>query len=206
MRKALIGKKIGMTQLFAEDGSMVPVTVVELGPNVVVQKKTADKDGYESIKLGFGDVKEKDLTKALAGEFKKRNVAEMKKSLREVDLFDSSFEVGSVLTCDIFSENDFVDVEGVSKGKGFQGTMKRHNFKGGRASHGSSFHRAPGSMGCRTYPGEVWKGKKMAGRMGTDTVTVKNLKVVKVLKEKNTILVSGAIPGRRNSLVLVKGK
>lgn len=206
MRKALIGKKLGMTQLFAEDGTLVPVTAIELGPNVVLQKKTVDTDGYEALKLAYGDAKEKNIGKAVSGEFKKRAIEGVKRELKEVELFDATLEVGSVVTCDIFAENDVVDVTGVSKGKGFQGTMKLHNFKGGRASHGSSFHRAPGSMGCRTYPGEVWKGKKMAARMGGDQVTVKNLKIVKVLKDKNVVLISGAVPGTRNSIVLVRAK
>lgn len=206
MRKALIGKKIGMTQVFGEDGTVVPVTVVELGPNVVVQKKTAEKDGYASFKLGFSDASEKNITKAQAGEFTKKGIQGFKRVLKEVDLFDDSLEPGSVLNCDIFAENDVVEVTGTSKGKGFQGTMKVHNFKGGRASHGSSFHRAPGSMGCRTYPGEVWKGKKMARRLGSDKVTVKNLKIVKVLKDKNVVLISGAVPGSRNSIVVVRAK
>lgn len=206
MKKTLIGKKIGMTQFFYEDGKVVPVTVVELGPNVVVQKKTAENDGYEALKIGFGDVTEKHLSKPVAGDLQKKNIP-LKRYLKEVDLFDSALEVGTVLTCDLFEENAVVSVTGVSKGKGFQGTMKRHGFGGGRATHGVSVsHRTPGSIGCRSFPGEVWKGKKMSGRMGSDKVTVKNLKIVKVLKDQNLVLISGAIPGTKDSIVIVREK
>jgi large subunit ribosomal protein L3 len=206
MKKALIGKKIGMTQYFLEDGKVVPVTVVELGPNVVMQKKTVSCDGYASLKIGFDDVAEKHLTKPLADDFKKKGLP-LKKVLREIECFDDAIEVGNVLTCDIFAENAVVNVTGVTKGKGFQGVMKRHGFGGGRTTHGNSVsHRTPGSIGCRSYPGEVWKGKKMAGRMGSDKVTVKNLKIVKVLKDKNIVLISGAIPGKKDSIVIVKEK
>jgi large subunit ribosomal protein L3 len=206
MKKSLIGKKIGMTQYFHEDGKVVPVTVVELGPNVVVQKKTTEKDGYASLKIGFDDVAEKHLVKPLADDLKKKGIP-LKKVLREIDCFDESLEIGSVLTCDIFPENAVVNVTGISKGKGFQGTMKRHGFGGGRTTHGNSVsHRTPGSIGCRSFPGEVWKGKKMSGRMGSDRVTVKNLKIVKVIKDKNLVLISGAIPGKRDSIVIVREK
>ncbi len=203
MKKALIGKKIGMTQVFDENGQIVPVTAVELGPNVVVQKKTLENDGYVALKMGYGAAKEKGLTRPIFSDLKKKNI-KPKKVMREVDNFDETLEVGSVVSCDIFFENDKINVIGVSKGKGFQGVIKRHGFSGGRATHGSHFHRAPGSIGACAYPGEVWKGQKMPGRTGGDRVTVKNLKVVKVLKDKNIILVSGAIPGRRNSLVMIK--
>lgn len=206
MKKSLIGKKIGMTQYFLEDGRIVPVTVVELGPNVVVQKKTAGNDGYDSLKIGYGDVTEKHLTKPVSGDLKKKGLP-LKKVFREIECFDTALEVGSVLTCEIFAENAVVNVTGISKGKGFQGTMKRHGFGGGRKTHGVSVsHRTPGSIGCRSYPGEVWKGKKMAGRMGSDRVTVKNLKIVKVLKDKNLVLISGAIPGKKDSIVIVREK
>jgi len=206
MKKTLIGKKIGMTQYFHEDGKVTPVTVVELGPNVVVQKKTAENDGYESLKIGYGDVTEKHLAKPVAADMQKKNVP-LKRILKEVDLFDAALEVGSVLTCDLFEENALVNVTGVSKGKGFQGTMKRHGFGGGRKTHGTSVsHRTPGSIGCRSFPGEVWKGKRMSGRMGSDKVTVKNLKIVKVLKDQNLVLISGAIPGKKDSIVIVREK
>lgn len=203
MKKALIGKKVGMTQVFDENGKVVPVTVVELGPNVVVQKKTEESDGYKALKMGYMDVREKLLSKPILDDLKKKSIAP-KRIFKEVDVFDDALEVGSVVGCDIFAENDMVSVVGVSKGKGFQGVIKRHGFGGGRATHGSHFHRAPGSIGACAYPGEVWKGQKMPGRTGSDRVTVKNLKIVKVLKEKNIILISGAVPGRKNSLVVVK--
>jgi len=204
MKKTLIGKKIGMTQYFYEDGRVVPVTVVELGPNVVIQKKTAEQDGYAALKIGYGEVTEKHLSKPVADDMKKKNLP-LKRVIKEIDLFDSALEVGSVLTCDLFEENALVNVTGISKGKGFQGTMKRWGFGGGRATHGVSVsHRTPGSIGCRSFPGEVWKGKRMAGRMGSDKITVKNLKIVKVIKDKNIVLISGAIPGKKDSIVIVK--
>lgn len=203
MKKALIGKKIGMTQVYDETGNVIPVTAVELGPNVVVQKKTVEKDGYSALKLGFVDAKEKHLVKPIKDYLKKNNLP-LKRIFREVPVFDESLEIGSELTCDIFEENQKIAVVGTSKGKGFAGVIKRYGFGGGRATHGSHFHRAPGSVGACAYPGEVWKGQKMPGRKGSDRVTVKNLKVVKVLKEKNILLVSGAVPGRKDSLVLVK--
>ena len=204
MKKTLIGKKIGMTQYFYEDGKVIPVTVVELGPNVVIQKKTAENDGYTALKIGYSDVTEKHLSKPIADDMKKKNIP-LKRIIKEVDLFDSALEVGSVLTCDLFEENAIVNVTGVSKGKGFQGVMKRYGFGGGRTTHGTSVsHRTPGSIGCRSFPGEVWKGKKMPGRMGSDKITIKNLKIVKVLKDKNIVLISGAIPGKKDSIVIVK--
>jgi large subunit ribosomal protein L3 len=206
MKKTLIGKKIGMTQFFYEDGKVIPVTVVELGPNVVIQKKTSERDGYSALKIGYGDVTEKHLTKSLSGDLQKKNLP-LKRIFKEVDLFDEALEIGSVLTCDLFEENAVVNVTGISKGKGFQGVIKRHGFGGGRTTHGNSVsHRTPGSIGCRSFPGEVWKGKKMPGRMGSDKVTVKNLKIVKVLKDQNLVLISGAIPGTKDSIVIVREK
>ncbi|HOK02729.1 MAG TPA: 50S ribosomal protein L3, partial [Spirochaetota bacterium] len=199
MKKALFGKKIGMTQYVKEDGTVVPVTACELGPCVVVQKKTIEKDGYEALKLGFGDQKPQRLTKPILEDLKKKNIAP-KRFFGEVDAFDPSLEVGSEIRCTIFKENDTVDVTGFSKGRGFAGVMKRHGFGGGRKTHGSNFHRAPGSIGAYTFPAEVWKGKRMPGRFGGEKVTVKNLKIVKILEDKNIVLISGAIPGRRNSL------
>ncbi|HOQ10734.1 MAG: 50S ribosomal protein L3 [Spirochaetes bacterium ADurb.Bin218] len=205
MRKALFGKKIGMTQYVKEDGTVVPVTACELGPCVVVQKKTIEKDGYEALKLGFGDQKIQRLTKPIAEDLKKNNIAP-KRYFGEIEAFDPSLEVGSEIRCTIFQENDTVDVTGFSKGKGFAGVMKRHGFGGGRKTHGSNFHRAPGSIGAYTFPAEVWKGKRMPGRFGGEKVTVKNLKIVKILEDKNIVLISGAIPGRRNSLIKVTVK
>lgn len=204
MGKAIIGKKIGMTQFFGENGVVVPVTICEVGPCVVIQKKTNEKDGYSALKLGFSSGKAKHLAKSQQKEFEKSNL-ELKRIIKEIPVHDDSLDVGSEIKCDIFNEGDLVDVIGVSKGKGFAGVIKRHGFGGGRASHGSHFHRSPGSIGQRTYPGEVFRGKKMPGRMGSDRVTVKNLKIVKILPEKNIILVSGAIPGRRDSVIIVKG-
>jgi large subunit ribosomal protein L3 len=170
---------------------------------VVVQKKTSEKDGYAALKLGYLDAKEQRLSKSLTKDFKKRNVAP-KRVLREVDVFDDALDVGSVITCDIFKENQQVDVSGVSKGKGFTGVIKRYGFGGGRATHGSDFHRAPGSIGAHTFPAEVWKGQKMPGRHGNKSVTVKNLKIVKVVKDKNLVLISGAVPGRKDSIITVR--
>ena len=205
MKKALIGRKKGMTQFIGEDGTSTPVTVCELGPCVVVQKKSVELDGYESLKLGYLDEREQRLSKPALGQMKKKNLPS-KRVLREVDLFDASLDVGSVITCEIFEENDVVVVTGTSKGKGFAGVIKRHGFHRGRMTHGSHFHRAPGSIGACAFPGEVWKGKKMPGRHGGDRVTVKNLKIVKVLKDKNIVLIKGAVPGRRDSIITVKKK
>jgi large subunit ribosomal protein L3 len=202
MKKALIGRKIGMTQFIHEDGTMTPVTVCELGPCVVVQKKKADTDGYEALKLGYIDVKEQRLTKAILSDLKKKGIKPLR-IFREVGVFDDSLDVGSVVSCTIFAENDVVNVSGISKGKGFQGVVKRHGFGGGRETHGSTFHRAPGSIGACAFPSEVWRGQRMPGRMGGNTITVKNLKIVKVLAENNIVLISGAIPGRKNTLITV---
>ena len=205
MKKALLGKKIGMSEFFREDGEVIPVTVCELGPCVVLQKKTVEKDGYSALKIGYQDIKEKLVTKPIAADFKKKGIT-FKRILGEVDTFDDSLNVGSVINCNVFAENDVVDVTGVSKGKGFAGVVKKYRFKGGRETHGSTFHRAPGSIGACAFPSEVWKGKKLPGRMGGNTVTVKNLKIVKIFQDKNIVLISGAVPGRRNSLIVVKEK
>ncbi len=205
MKKALIGKKIGMTQVAEANGNIVPVTVCELGPCVVVQKKTVENDGYNALKLGYQDVKESHLSSPVAKDLKKKNLP-MKRVFREVQVFDDGLDVGSVVDCTIFAENDTVDVCGISKGKGYAGVIKRHGFGGGRKTHGSHFHRAPGSVGACAYPGEVWKGKRLPGHMGTARVTVKNLKVVKILQDKNLVLISGAVPGRRNSIITIREK
>ena len=203
MKKALIGKKIGMTQFTKEDGTIVPVTVCELGPCVVVQKKTVEADGYEALKLGYEDTKEKHLSMPVLKDLKKKELP-LKRIFREVQVFDKSLEVGSLIDCTVFEENETVQVSGISKGKGYAGVIKRHGFGGGRKTHGSHFHRAPGSVGACAYPSEVWKGKKLPGHMGTDKVTVKNLKVVKVFQDKNVVLISGAVPGRKNSLITIR--
>ena len=194
-----------MTQFISEDGTVVPVTICELGPCVVVQKKTKEKDGYDALKLGYLEVKEQRITKPIRDDLKKKNLPPLK-VFREVEVFDNTLDVGSVINCSIFSENDKVMVTGTSKGKGFAGVIKRHGFGGGKITHGSHFHRAPGSVGAHTFPAEIWKGQRMPGHMGNDTVTVKNLKIVKIIQDKNIALISGAIPGRRNSIIAVMEK
>ncbi len=202
MKKALIGRKIGMTQFIHEDGTVIPVTVCELGPCVVVQKKNVEKDGYAALKLGFTEVKERRLTKAIVTDLKKKGIKPLR-VFGEIGVFDDSLDVGSEIKCSIFEENMTVDVTGISKGKGFAGVVRRHGFGGGRETHGSTFHRAPGSIGACAFPSEVWRGQRMPGRMGGRTVTVKNLKIVKVFPDNNIVLISGAIPGRKNTLITV---
>ncbi|HMM69645.1 50S ribosomal protein L3 [Gudongella oleilytica] len=202
--KNMMGKKVGMTQIFKEDGTLVPVTVIEAGPLFVVQKKTVEKDGYNAIQVGFGDVKEKRMTKPAKGHFDKANVA-YRKFLREFKVENpDEFEIGQEIKADVFSEGDMVDVTGTSKGKGTAGVIKRHGFGRGRETHGSKFHRMPGGMSAGTYPGRVFKGHRMMGRMGNERVTVQNLEVVRVDAEKNLILVKGAVPGPRKGLVSIK--
>ena len=204
MNKAILGRKIGMTQVFAENGLVIPVTVVEAGPCVVVQKKTNEKDGYEAIQVGFGEVKPKHTTKPVMGHFAKAGIT-IRKVLREFRFEDvSSYEVGSEIKADIFVPGDKVDVSGVSKGKGYQGPIKRHGQSRGPMAHGSKYHRGVGSMGAATSPGRVFKGKKMAGHMGHVNVTVQNLEIVRADAEKNLILVKGALPGPKGSLVCIK--
>lgn len=205
MYKALLGKKLGMSEYFNDDGTVIPVTICELGPCVVVQKKTIKRDGYSSLKLGYIDIKESKLTKSIREDLNKKGLL-AKKIFREVDVFDDSLDVESIITCRIFEEGDVVNVTGTSKGRGFSGVIKRHGFAGGRKTHGSHFHRAPGSIGACAYPGEVWKGQKMPGRYGNETVTVKNLRIVKIFEDKNIVLISGAVPGTRDSLITVKKK
>jgi len=199
----IIGKKVGMTQVFAEDGALVPVTVIQAGPCLVVQKKTSDKDGYDAVQLGLVEkVSNRRITAARRGHFEKAGI----QPLRTIAEFPYSGEanVGDKVQVDIFKAGDAIDVIGKSKGKGFQGVMKRHHFSGGRATHGSMFHRAPGSIGASAFPSRVMKGMRMGGRMGGDQVTVKNLKVAKVDAENNLLYVKGAVPGGRNGLVLVR--
>lgn len=203
--KGILGKKVGMTQIFTESGELVPVTVIEATPSLVVQKKTLEKDGYNALQLGFAEKKLTKVSKALQRHFKKASDKAFY-FLREVAFDDiEKYEVGQeIKVADVFAEGEIIDVVGTSKGKGFQGVMKRHNFKGGRASHGSMFHRAPGSAGSSAYPSRVWKGKRYPGHMGNERVTVQNLKIEKILADNNLILVKGAIPGAVNSLVLIK--
>ncbi len=204
MNKAIIGKKIGMTQFFTEEGKLLPVTVVEAGPCSVVQKKTAENDGYESVQLGFGTIKEKNVTKPMKGHFDKAGVTP-KKVLKEFRLDDvSALNVGDEILADIFEAGEKVDVTGTSKGKGYAGTVKRFGTHRGPMTHGSKYHRGPGSLGACSTPSKVRKGKKLPGHMGTDTVTVQNLYVVKVDKERNLLLIKGAVPGPRGGIVSVR--
>ena len=202
--KFLIGKKVGMTQLFDENGTVTPVTVIQAMPNVVVQKKTVETDGYNAVQVASGDVKLNRVNKPTKGHFEKANV-EPKKYLNEFKTDDlDSYEIGKELNVTIFSEGDFVDVVGTSKGKGTQGVVTRHGFGRGRETHGSKFHRMPGGMGAATYPGKVWKNHRMAGKTGNERVTVQNLLVVRVDEERNLIFVKGSIPGPKRGKVTVK--
>lgn len=195
----ILGRKLGMTQIFTEDGKLVPVTVIEAGPCCVVQVKTLEKDGYEAVKVGFVEIKkEKNVSKPLAGMFKKAGTS-LFKVLKEFPM--SGLSIGDMINVDSFNKGDTVTVSGISKGKGFQGVMKRHNFKGGPASHGSMFNRAPGSIGASSFPSRVWRGIRMAGHMGNERVTVKNLSVIDVRSQQNLILIRGAVPGAVNSIV-----
>ena len=205
MKKCILGKKIGMTQIFTEDGIVIPVTVIEAGPCTVVQKKTVENDGYSSIKIGFVDVTEKKLNKPEKGQFAKIKVAS-KKYLREFRLEDvDKFEIGQdIKTGDVFQAGDKIDVSGISKGKGFQGTIKRYGQSGGPETHGSMYHRRVGSMGSNTSPARVFKGKRLPGHMGVDKVTIQNLDVVRVDNERNLLLVKGAVPGPKGGLIFIK--
>lgn len=204
MMKNILGRKIGMTQIFLENGDVVPVTVIEAGPVYVVQKKTKEKEGYNAIQVAFGDVKERRVIKPIKGHFDKANVA-YKKYLREFKVENpDEFEIGQEIKADVFSVGDKVDVTGTSKGKGTQGVIKRHGFGRGRESHGSKFHRMPGGMAAGTYPGRVFKGHRMMGRMGNEKVTVQNLQVVRVDADKNLLLIKGAVPGPKKGLVIIK--
>lgn len=204
MKKGIIGRKVGMTQIFDEKGNVIPVTVIEAGPCVVAQVKTVNKDGYQAVKLGFGDVKDKHINKPEKGLFKKAKLAN-KKHLREFKL-DSieGIKVGDELKADIFAAGDKIDVQGTSKGKGFQGVIKRHGQHRGPMGHGSMYHRRPGSMGPTSTPGRVFKGKKLPGHMGRVTVTIQNLDVVRVDLDKNVILVKGSVPGAKGAILKVK--
>ena len=203
MEKAILGTKIGMTQIFGEGGVVIPVTVVMAGPCVVTQKKTVETDGYEAVQVGFGDVKEKHLNKPQLGHFKKADTAN-KKYVREFRLDDcESLNVGDEIKADIFAAGDKVDVSGISKGKGFAGPMK-HGLHRGPMTHGSKFHRHAGSNGMASDPSKVFKGKKMPGQMGAERVTIQNLEIVKVDADQNIILVKGAVPGPKKSLVMLK--
>ncbi|OQB25912.1 MAG: 50S ribosomal protein L3 [Firmicutes bacterium ADurb.Bin182] len=204
MKKAILGKKIGMTQVFLSDGTMVPVTVVKAGPCPVIQKKTVEHDGYSAVQVGFAEMRERLVNKPRLGHFKKAGVAATR-YIKELKLDDaSSYEVGQVIKADVFSAGDKVDVSGISRGKGFQGTIKRHNQHRGPMSHGSGYHRGVGSMSANTYPGEIFKSKKLPGHMGAVKVTVENLEVVRVDAERDLLLIKGAIPGASGSMVVVR--
>lgn len=204
MLNGILGKKLGMTQIFTENGTRIPVTVIEAGPCTVVQKKIADTDGYNAVQLGFGAQKAQRINKPAMGHFQKAGKGVFA-YLREMDGDVEGLEVGSEVLCsELFSAGDVVDVVGTSKGKGFQGVIKRWNFSGGRSTHGSKFHRAPGAIGCSAWPSHVFKGKKMAGQMGNERVTVQNLEVVDVRADQNLILIKGAVPGPKNGLVTIR--
>ena len=205
-KEGLIGRKVGMTQIFAEDGNQVPVTLIEAGPCTIVGVKTKDSHGYDALQLGF-DPKKKNVTKPAAGLFKKLNLPPMR-VLRETRLEKidkaQAYQVGQTLTVEMFATGELVDVVGVNKGKGFQGGVKRHGWSGGDATHGSMFHRAPGSIGASSDPSRVWPGHHLPGRMGGDRRTVLNVRVVRVLPEQNLVLVRGAVPGANGGLVMIR--
>ena len=204
MKKAIMAKKVGMTQIFTEKGTLIPVTVLEAGPCVVIQKKTIENDGYEAIQVGFTDAKEKHVSKPIKGHFDKAGVT-AKKYLKEFRLEDTSaYVVGAELKADVFAAGDKVDVSGVSKGKGFQGTIKRYNAQRGPMGHGSKSHRVVGSMSSGTTPGRVKKNKKMPGHMGHVNVTIQNIEVVRADAEKNLLLVKGAVPGPKGAVLVIK--
>jgi large subunit ribosomal protein L3 len=202
--RGLLGRKIGMTHVFGPTGEAIPVTVIEAGPCVVTQIRTLERDGYEAVQIGFGDIKPKSLTKPQQGHLAK--AGRLVRYLREFEADDAEqHEVGQVLNADLFQAGQIIDVTGTSKGRGFQGVMKRHGFHGGPRTHGQSDRsRAPGSIGAGTTPGRVWKNTRMAGRMGNKRVTVQNLEVVEVLPEQHVILVRGSVPGAKNGLLMIR--
>jgi large subunit ribosomal protein L3 len=207
MKEGLIGRKVGMTQVFGDDGNLVPVTVVQLGPNTVVGIRSKASHGYDALQLGF-EPRKKNVTKAMAGVYKKAGIERPMRIMREVRLQKSEnlapYSVGQSLDASMFAPGELVDVVGVTKGKGFQGGVKRHGWYGGDATHGSMFHRAPGSIGASSDPSRVWPGHKLPGRMGGDRRTVLNLPVVRVLPEQHLILLRGAVPGARGGVVMVR--
>src|SRR6188474_1331056 len=204
MVTGIIGRKVGMTQLFAEDGSVVPATVIKAGPCVVVQRKTASTDGYESVQLGLVDAKPAKVRKPMEGHYKKANVPPTR-VLREVKLAkDGDPKVGDQVLVSMFENGERVDIIGTSRGKGFQGVVKRHHFAGGAATHGSMFHRAPGSIGASSFPSRVVKGMRAAGRMGGDRITTRNVKIVQVDAENNLLVIRGAVPGGPNGILVVR--
>lgn len=204
MKKAIIAKKIGMTQVFTENGALVPVTVLEAGPNVVIQKKTVENDGYEAIQVGFMDAKAKHVNKPEQGHFDKAGVT-AKRVVKELKLEDiSAYEVGAEIKADVFAAGEKVDASGVSKGKGFQSTIKRYNASRGPMGHGSKSHRVTGSMGTSATPSRVRKGKRMPGHMGSVNITIQNLEIVRADAEKNILLIKGAVPGPKGAILVIK--
>ncbi len=204
MIEGILGKKIGMTHIYSEEGAMVPVTVIKAG-NFVVQRKTREKEGYDAVQIGFGEKKESRVNKAMKGHFKKAGTPCLYRVLEFKGTELDNYKPGAPINCaDVFKIGDFIDVSGRSKGKGFMGSMRRHNFSGGGGSHGSMHNRAPGSIGSSSDPSRVYKGMRMAGHMGSDNTTVQNLKVVGIRAEENLILVKGAVPGAVNGYVVIK--
>jgi len=202
MTSGLVGKKLGMTQVFDAAGRLTPVTVIEAGPCRVSRIKTREYDGYEAIQLAFDEVPERKLSKAEAGHLKAVNLP-ASRGLREFKKMGEA-QIGQTIKADLFAKGEWVDVEGVSKGKGFQGVIKRHHFRGGPETHGSMFHRAPGSIGSSAYPSRVWKNKKLPGHMGSQRVTVQRLKVIDARPEENLLFISGAVPGATGGVVIVR--
>lgn len=203
MREMILGKKIGMTQIFDAEGKLIPVTVVEAGPCIVVQQKDTENDGYQAVKVGYGGIKEKNANKPHKGQFARAGITPLR-YLREVKVDDlSKYPLGHEIKADVFRPGDMVDVTGVSKGKGTQGVIKRHNFSRGPMAHGSRHHRKPGSIGA-LGPNRVFKGKKLPGHMGRDKITVQGLEIVKVDAEKNLLLIKGSVPGARKTLITIK--
>lgn len=204
MKKGILGKKLGMTQIFAEDGTLIPVTVVEAGPCSVVQKKTVETDGYSAVQLGFGEKKEKNVNKPMKGHFAKAGVA-VKRYLKEFKLDNADeMNVGDEIKVDVFEAGEMLDVTGTSKGHGYAGTVKRWGSHRGPMSHGSHYHRGPGSLGACSSPSRVYKGKKLPGHYGVDKVTIQNLDLVKVDVERNLLLIKGSVPGPKGGLLVIK--
>jgi large subunit ribosomal protein L3 len=204
MTKTILGRKLGMTQVWSDDDRLIPVTVVEAGPCVVSQVKTVETDGYDAVQLAYFEVSDKKAKKPMTGHFKKAG-ATPRRFLAEARVSDDEqFDAGQEITCEIFEPGDAIHVTGTSKGKGFAGVMKRHNYKGGPGGHGSHFHRAPGSVGQASQPSRVFKGLRLPGHMGDETVTVRNLEVVRVIPDQNLMLIKGAVPGGKNGFVTIR--
>lgn len=202
--KSIFGKKIGMTQIFSGEGQVIPVTVIEAGPCKIVQAKTMEKDSYEAFQMGFDEIKkEKNVTKGRLGHFKKASLPPYR-LLKEVKM--DGLKVGDNITVEIFNKGDKVSISGISKGKGFQGVMKRHNYKGGPGSHGSMFNRAPGSIGSSSFPSRVWKNKGLPGHMGSEKVTIKNIVIIEIKKEQNLLLIKGSVPGANGGYLMIRSE